>query len=289
MDKVAQKKNLSSIQVLKTLKVLMQGDYTMNELISILNDNETDSEVIFNNSVISKYINTCRYCGMTIPKIHNKYYVTSMPFGLDLSTNETDIFNRIQITVKEHMSKRVCKIFDRFLDKLNRYSNKEIIKIDKEDYIFSVETFERAVTQKRKIKLLFKNRTELICTPLKVINSKGKIFFKIHNKRDRFIDISRLSGVETLSDKFVHEYSYEQTVVFVLKGDLAKRYVPHENESVLYTKKDGTVTITNRGEKKEALFSRLLRYDSNCEITNPKSYREEMKHLLDETLKNYGV
>ena len=71
--KLSQKKNLSSMQVIKTLQILLQGDYTMNELIEQLNANE--SEPIFNNSVVSKYINTCRYCGIEIPKIHNKYKV----------------------------------------------------------------------------------------------------------------------------------------------------------------------------------------------------------------------
>ena len=70
-NKLSQKKNLSSMQVIKTLQILLQGDYTMNELIEQLNANE--SEPIFNNSVVSKYINTCRYCGIEIPKIHNKY------------------------------------------------------------------------------------------------------------------------------------------------------------------------------------------------------------------------
>ena len=81
---LAQKTNTSSIQVIKTLKVLLQGDYTMQELIEILNKNESDA--IFNNSVISKYINTCRFCEFDIPKIHNKYYVAKIPFkALDIS------------------------------------------------------------------------------------------------------------------------------------------------------------------------------------------------------------
>ena len=72
MAKLSNKKNISSMQVLKTLQVLLQGNYTMQELVSILNENE--NEHLFNNSVISKYINTCRYCGIDIQKIHNKYF-----------------------------------------------------------------------------------------------------------------------------------------------------------------------------------------------------------------------
>ena len=44
------KRNLSSMQVLKTLQVLLEGNYTMNELTKKLNEDE-DSPV-FNHSVI---------------------------------------------------------------------------------------------------------------------------------------------------------------------------------------------------------------------------------------------
>ena len=40
MSKLSNKKNISSMQVLKTLQVLLQGNYTMQELVSILNENE---------------------------------------------------------------------------------------------------------------------------------------------------------------------------------------------------------------------------------------------------------
>ena len=70
MIKESLKKNLSSMQVLKTLQVLLEGNFTMQELIKKLNQKEETP--VFNNSVISKYINTCRFCGIDIPKIHNK-------------------------------------------------------------------------------------------------------------------------------------------------------------------------------------------------------------------------
>ena len=60
----SQKINNSSLNVITTLLALMQGDYSMNELIEILNNKETD--VLFNNSVISKYINTCNYLNQVI-------------------------------------------------------------------------------------------------------------------------------------------------------------------------------------------------------------------------------
>ena len=45
------------MQVLKTLQVLLQGNFTMQELIERLNKSE--EEPVFNNSVISKYPHNC--------------------------------------------------------------------------------------------------------------------------------------------------------------------------------------------------------------------------------------
>lgn len=285
-QKISLKKNNSCMQVLKTLQTLLQGDYTMHELIKILNKNEPYE--IFNNSVISKYINTCRYIGIDIPKIHNKYYVASMPFGLELSNLDTDLLQMLQTIIKKDMATKYSIIFDNFIAKLNRYSNKKITRIEKDEFIMSFELFERAVSGKRKVKLLFKNRDILECIPLNIVDLDGKTFFKIFDKKIRMIDITRLSGVELLDKKFIEPFGGDQVTIFNLSGALAKRYEARENETIEQNN-DGTITITNRNENKDILLSRLMRYQDSCEILKPKVYREDFKQLIDDTLKNYGI
>ena len=105
--------------------------------------------------------------------------------------------------------------------------------------------------------------------------------------KNRLIATERVSGLEILEERFVQTFS-GQVVVFQLRGDMAKRYTPREHEQVV--NKDSTsITISNKGENKELLFRRLLRYDSCCEILHPKHYRAEMRRILDEILENYGV
>ena len=287
INKVSQKKNISSMQVLKTLQVLLQGNFTMHEIIKRLNNNE--KEPIFNNSVVSKYINTCRYCGVEIPKIHNIYFVTKMPFGIDLTTSETDLIENLIHTVQKYMSNKHFKIFNTFVEKINRYSNKKITRVDKDSYNLSFELFENAVADKRKVKLLFKNRVVLEGIPLKIIENNGKTFFHVYCKnKERTIDADRISGIEILKDKFIQNFT-DQSVVFVLKGDLAKRYTLRENETLIKDSAPNTITVSNRGENKAVLFARLLRYDDKCEIMTPKAYREEMHKLISDALENYGV
>ena len=133
---LAQKINSSSIQVIKTLKVLLQGDYTMQELIDTLNEKEPDP--VFNNSVISKYINTCRFCGFDIHKIHNKYYVSKIPFGLELSDIDVDIIKSLCAYVQDEMSSRNASLINSFFDKIRRFSNRRIETVNKDKLDLSI-------------------------------------------------------------------------------------------------------------------------------------------------------
>lgn len=286
MNKVSLKKNLSSIQVLRTLLLLLDGDYSMNELIKILNKNNPEGN--FNNSVISKYINTCRYIGIKIPKINNKYYVASLPFGFELSINDIDVLKYIQNIVKKDMTAKNFAIFNNLFDKISKYSNKQIEKVEKEEFSMSLDLFERAVAQKRKIKLMFKNRDELECIPISITQNGKKTFFNVFNKRIRNIDSSRLSGMKFIDEQYIELFDSNQVAIFNLKGPLAKRYEARDNETIQQNN-DGTITVINKNENKDILLSRLLRYQDLCEIVQPKGYREEFKQIISNTLNNYGV
>ena len=286
-NKLSSKINISSMQVIKTLQILLQGNFTMNELVDRLNINEKDA--IFNNSVVSKYINTCRYCGIEIPKIQNKYFVASMPFGLDLNSNDIDLLEKIQQVVKQNMLKKYCQIFDNMINKLKNYSNKKIIKVDKTTYKMTLEIFENAVCEHRKVKFLYKNGAEYICSPIKIVENENKIFFNvIYKNKDKLINSERVAGLSVLTEKFFPKMS-NITVTYKMKNGLAKRYSLRENEKILQKLENGDIIISNSGEVKEILFSRLFRYDDLCEILTPKQYREEFKNILDSTLNNYGV
>ncbi len=278
--------NVSSLQVMKTLQLLLQGNFTMRELVEKLNENE--QEAIFNNNVVSKYINTCRFCGIEIPKIQNKYFVTSVPFGLELNVGDITLLENLQNIIKTEMASRYHKLYDSFIEKLNRYSNKKIARVEKSSYKLSAELFENAILERRKIRLMLKNKTLIDCIPLNVTENKGKIFFNVYYKnKEKAFDSDRVSGIEVLPQQFIRNF-IDPSVTFILKGDLAKRYELKENEQYTETDRVGCVAVTNRGECKEILLARLLRYDDKCEIISPQSYREEMRQILDDTLKNYG-
>jgi hypothetical protein len=220
--------------------------------------------------------------------VNNRYYVAKLPFGLELTSIDADLLKNIKFIIENDFAKKWVLVFNKFAEKLNRYSNTDIQAVNKDSFNILYELFERAVVQKRKIKLIFKNRIEQECIPMSISHVGDKNFLIVYNKRIRQIDINRLSGIQVTENKYNEVFDGNQTVIYKLRGGLAKRYEARENETVEQNP-DGTITITNRNENKEYLLSRLLRYDDKCEVLQPKYFRDEIKTLIDNMLKNYGV
>lgn len=281
------KRNISGMQVIKTLQLLMEDNYTMIELTEKLNEKEKTP--IFNHSVISKYINTCRYLGIDIPKIHNKYFVAKVPFGLDMTGRDIELVENLQKTANTKLSSKQKNIFNNFFNKLDKYSNKDITRVEPKTLEQTYELFNKAIQWKRRVVLMFRAKALMECIPVEIIEHKGKTAFKvIHNQKERYISVERISGLEILSKGFTQEEYQGQTVIFKLTGELAQRYSLREHEEEIAQSLPDYITISNQGENKEELLSRLLRYDKNCEIISPQSYRDDIKKMLDAMLANYG-
>lgn len=287
MAKDLVKKNQSSMQVLKTLLVLLEGNYTMQDLVEKLNEKE--DEPVFNSSVVSKYINTCRHCGIEIIKVHNKYFVVSMPFGMDLTSKELDLFISMQEVAKNNFSVRVNKAFDKLISNISKYSNKRIARVEKKSANITYEMFETAVDEKRKVVLMFKAKAVLECIPLGIVTTNGKVYFHVlADNKEKMILVDRVAGIEVLDVKFYPNYA-DRSFVYKLTGGLASRYTLREHEVMLTNALPDYIVISNKGEPLEILISRLMRYDKDCEFISPAEYRNSMIEMIDKTLANYGV
>jgi len=278
------KKNISSLQVLKTLSLLLQGNYTMAELIEKLNEKE--EEPVFNNSVISKYINTCRYCGIDIQKSHNKYVITKMPFQLNLSIREIGLIDSLQGVAKSFLVQKANDVFNQFVLNINKFLSKKVTSAEKKTFKTITEIFSRAISSRSKIALICEGKS-MLCNPIQIIENGQITFLHVISSGDeKWIPEDKISGIEILDQKYIPEIN-EQKVIFKLKGDLSKKYDVRENECITGLN-NCEIVISNTGEEKDILFSRLMRYDTCCEILYPVKYREDFKKLIEETLKNYG-
>lgn len=277
------KRNTAGMQVIKTLLALLENNYTMSELVENLNKKEKES--IFNNSVISKYINTCRYYGIEIKKIQNKYYITHLPFGLNLNSQDFELLKKLQDVAQKIFSAKSNKIFNNFYERLIKFSNKQITKAQKENNTEIINLFKNAIMEENQISLILKTKDSIKGKPLEVIVDNNKNYFRVKSgDKVHTVDINKITGLE------IHEQKYEDPteVVFKLFGGLAARYSIREHEEIKTNNLPYDIVIVNKGEEKDILLSRLLRYDSKCEILSPQNYRDEMKRMLDNMLSNYG-
>lgn len=282
----SKKMNIASLQVMKTLLALLENNFSMQELIEYLNKKE--KEAVFNNNVLSKYINTCRACGVEIPKIQNKYIIAKMPFGLNLSVDDVDLLIQMQKICRESFSQKINNGFNAFIKNINKYSNKTILKVQKETINISYEAFEKAIIEERKIRLTFKTKSSIECIPLSITTHQKRTYFRIkENNIEKSIAVDKIIGIEILNEMFkTPDYEHNQAV-FEVRGALAHRYNLRENE-VLLRQNNNSITIENTGEDMNLLLSRLLRYDSLCEVKAPATYRTEIIKIINDTLANYG-
>jgi len=207
---------------------------------------------------------------------------------LDLTSKDIDLLDNLQSLNRETFSKRQNNIFDRLILKIMKFSNKHILRVEKKTFHMSHELFNKAIEEQRKIRLMYRIKAVLECVPLGIIEYKGRVFYNVLSKnKEKLICEDRITGIELTNQKFSVNNQVPK-VIFALKGDLAKRYSARENEEVMKNSADKTLIVTNTGENKEILLSRLMRYDSSCEIISPESYRQEMKQIVINTLCNYG-
>ena len=141
---------------------------------------------------------------------------------------------------------------------------------------------------RQKIELMFRSKATMKCIPLALVQKKNKMFFNVlFEEKEKLVSVERLTGIKILKEKF-YVSDKDKLVIFKLYGNLARNYKLKAGEQQTVTNYPEYVSITNYCDSKEVLISRLLRYDTKCEIQHPLVLREQMKATIDAILANYG-
>lgn len=286
MTKSESKVNFASLRCLQTLLYLFEKDMSMKELINTL-DQESRGE--FNNFIASKYINTCKSCGMDIQKIDGKYTLLNFPFGPKISQEDAELVFEIKQNSEIVKSEKTEKCIKSLVDKLHLtyYKSANGLKSSKNYKI--IKLFEKALYANSEIELIYHSGETKRCIPADIYAKDGKIYFKTkYGCETADVDPDEILNI-TLTDKSVRKTKIEDNgIVFELTGKLAKRYQPRENEQIIKFKKNGNIVVLNRYEEPDILLHRLMRYDSLCKVLKPDIYAEEMKNMIERTLGNYS-
>ena len=280
--------NLSSMRVLQLLNLLFEKSYTMQELMTAMGDITGER---CTNFLISKYINTCRFCGIDIQKVDGKYTLLKSPFGIDYSEEELNLIHDIDKLCSKMRVSKTVRSMKSLLEKLNQRSSKYYDKLSLPENDKNIENIEYAIESGYKIELTFKENDKTITAivdPIEFTYKNLKLVLIVNHYDERKkIAYSDIENVNTSMIKISSNVS-QTTVVFKLKNILAKRYTLKHGEKLVATDADGSISILNKSEDKVSLLNRLLKYGDLCEVMTPRGYRKDMKNLIDKTLENYG-
>lgn len=286
MTKSLSKVNSASLKVLYTLQLLFDRDLSMPDLIKYyeLYHNEYNS-----NFVMSKYINTCRYCGINIKKINNKYKIVNFPIGIKFSSSELSLFNELKNCCEKIKLHHLSEHMQSILDKINKYLERPISPVSTSAIKDSrIKNFEKACILSQKIKVIFNDDKSLQCEPIDITFGEDSVVLKVFDgSNSKDLSPEDIKQIKILPQKTSTQF-IPKTVLFEIKGRLAKNYQIRPHEQIWKVCTNGDIVISNRFEDKTKLLHRLMRYGENCKLVSPQSYINDMKTMIEDTLKNYA-
>lgn len=302
--KFKEKYNDGCIKIFKLLQLLYEDKAYYDDVIAIFSGNETETEK--QHVTLNKYLNTLKVFGMKIEKNNKKFEFQNLPFSMKFDIDDLkaiSMFSKISESLPNGRTQKSLKQLVKLLK--SRFDANTAIIYDNislsEDKVYDfyhsslrtqIELCENYCNSEFKLYVTYiKNNEEVsvYCNAKEVIFDNKNAYFriyKIHEQEIEDILISKILSVKYApTQKTKNEVT--KTVVFRLKGRLAKVYTLKENEYINEYCEDGSIVVVNTGEPMNNLLKRLIRYNSECVIEGPKELRQRMVQLIDDTLQNY--
>lgn len=303
------KKNETSLRVLEVLKMLIAEPVSAEDLITKIGIQQ-NIDNIYTKETLLKYFNTLELVGLKIEKRKKdkKYSLKNFPVEIELTEKELKVLCLLEGYVKNLYQKRIETPFYEFLKNLERGFSKETLAIYKSiksnnvmktdiDFLCSsslIRKLEKFCIDSQKLKIGYLSKsnksTEIfIVEPKSILYEVDKVYLVVYNPKlaqNQKLLLENIIHVVQLPQKAGFNSS-PNTVVFELKGRLAKSYKLKEGEKLINYSGNNMV-VSNSKEDKMILFKRFLKYGENCKILQPVVMRKEFISFVDKVLKNLG-
>jgi predicted DNA-binding transcriptional regulator YafY len=307
LDKFAGKYNNSCVALFEFLKLLSSGSADHKSVIKLLNEH-LDSELSSAHVTLHKYLNTLKIFGIQVKKDNNRFYLLNSPYKIDLTAEDLEaaaILRKYLNELPDSKDKAQAEQFFKDLEiRYNENTRKlsELTKpVETEGLSFctaelseQIKQCEKYCEDKYQLNITYINKKNaeeklMFCSPVETICRKGKIclcVYKHSGSQIMEIPLSRIKSIDRLPVPAANN-PLTTTVIFKIKGRLAKNYRLREWEILKEIEPDGSLVIKNTNEDFDILLRRLMRYGPCCVVSSPKILREMMKELIDETLAHY--
>lgn len=311
MRKNNSKLNNGCLNIFKFLEYLYNdsADYeTVYNLFKndILQGNEVYDDKKLNNLVqvvLNKYINALRIFGVKIKKEKHKFILESSLYTIPCSDNDIKALNILSSATSklpdDSINKNISDLLSNIMLRMDNQSRSALSSaIGNYDFSFYFTNIKDQIEQCRNycndsvildIAYITKRKEEKCkCQPKDIrytIKTAFLCAYDIIKKENIEIAIPNIISI-AVNPRRTIPYDNVTTIVFKLKGRLAKTYQLKTNEK-LDSKTEDSMIVINTGEPRDKLFARLMRYADLCEIVSPKYIRDDMEDMINETLNNY--
>lgn len=306
MIKKQKKFSDTSIRVMETLKILANKPASIQDILNHFEKIDPKNR-IYTSEVILKYINTLKVFGMRFTKKKDKYILLTSPCELHFSKEDLQSIALLEKYSRQFPEEKIKTEIDKFIQEIEkRFSDTTKLlannikkptelnfSLSYEKYSARIKEYEKYCLEAQRLKVTCKdskNKQISITIDPNELKYKGeKVYLSAYNPllaQIQDINLDDIISITQLPTKS-NPMNMLSAVTFKLKGTLAKTYKLHADEKLIQIEKDGNIIILNQKEDRRLLLKRLMRYGENCEVISPKSLRDEMAELIEETLKLY--
>jgi len=302
--KFKEKYNDGCIKIFKLMQLFYEDRADYDEVMAIFSADDPDFEK--QHVTLNKFLNTLKVFGMKIQKTNKKFKSKNLPFSTKFDLDDlkaVSLFAHVASElptgkVKSNVENWLKTLIYRFDDR-TRALYENIYNNDNTDYSFyysnlkdQIELCETYCNSQNKVYVTYKKNNEDItayCNAQQVIYDNKNAYLRIFKINEKTLEDILITNIVSIkySPSQKSENEIAKTVVFKLKGRLAKAYTLREGERVDEICDDGSIVVVNSTEPTDTLLRRLMRYDYDCVIERPKELKTKMLELINATLKNY--
>lgn len=273
---------------LHIIKLLLKDKISKEELLSCLS---------IKNSTLYKHLNLIKKAGFNLKQDENSCNLLINKNLIEFAKYELSLFSYLLLIAYIMLPSKKITRFQNTIDKILCLTNRQDAKKVKEKYesykLISINKYysekitalKKYQEAKKRVFVLTKKEEELNILPYDCFWKKNKLFLEYFDENGNQNTILMDNIIKIIENKKEFKMPKTKETIFELSGKLSKSYLLKEEERIIDFTKD-KIVIANYSKDKIELFKRLLRYDTFCKVTFPKSDVEKFKNLIEKSLAN---
>jgi len=283
------RKNMNK-KIFDAYEYLKNGDVKSSEIKDMLD---------IKNPTFQKYMSLFKKAGFKTSRINEIRKIIFYSNAVKLSDAEIGLVAYLLYLSYTIFPKTKIKIFQKLIDKMLKLTDKKteeeifekfnlMKKINQSNlYQEKIELFERYRNDDLNITVTLKTGEKTTLKPIEVVFKNRRIYFNFLDSKNNAKKLININKVVKLTPKpnEIENFFKTDEVVFELYGRLSKVYLLKEGERIIYSAND-KIVVSNSTSDKDALFRRLLKYDTLCKVKYPKKDVADFTKIVKKSLEN---